>query len=61
MLVRGKKSLSVSRQRFSRQQYSQTETDRAGEKSSVRSAFCCGMFESKRKGQGFSTLTIRGA
>lgn len=36
-------------------------TDRAGEKSAVRSAFCCGMFESKRKGQGFSTLTIRGA
>lgn len=23
--------------------------------------FFCGMFESKRKGQGFSTLTIRGA
>jgi len=61
MLVWGKKTLSAFWQRFSRQQYSQTEPDRAGEKSSVRSGFCCGMFESKRKGQGFLTLTIRGA
>jgi hypothetical protein len=52
MLVRGKKSLSASRQRFSRQQYSQTEPDRAGEKSSVRSAFA-GCLKAKEKVKAF--------